>query len=275
MPELTTFTPTPLEQAWGLYATAVGSVEGGMGAPPSGWRLLYLVRGEALLGRHRLRVEAGEVVLLDSREGCDLVPDARRGCTLHHVDFGGAWMERWAGLDLFGTPPRVVRAGFDEGLLGGIVKLRELARNPPAGAGLLMAGALGDLLARLEIAGRQGVGEGRQGRLVNDARRILADPAGDRLNLEAAASELGVSYSWFRRSFRAQTGLAPQRYRLLLRLDRACRMLEDSRLTIGAVARALGFSSQAYFARMFRRETGLSPSVWRSKRVNLRGDSGT
>jgi len=274
MPELTTFAPTALEEAWGLYATAVGSVEGAMGAPSGGWRLLYLVRGEALLGRHRLRVEAGEVVLLDGREACDLVPDPERGCTLHHVDFGGEWMERWAGLDLFGTPPRVVRAGFDEGLLGGIVKLRELARNPPSGAGLLMAGVLGDLLARLEIAGRQGGAEGRRGRLVRDARRILADPAGDRLNLEAAAAELGVSYSWFRRSFRAQTGLAPQRYRLLLRLDRACRLLADSSLTVGAVAEALGFSSQAYFARMFRRETGLSPTVWRSKRVNLEGHSG-
>ncbi|WP_306599442.1 AraC family transcriptional regulator [Geothrix sp. 21YS21S-2] len=274
MPELTTFAPTALEEAWGLYATAVGSMEGVMGAPSGGWRLLYLVRGEALLGRHRLRVEAGEVVLLDGREACDLVPDPVRGCTFHHVDFGGAWMERWAGLDLFGTPPRVVRAGFDEGLLGAIVKLRELARNPPPGAGLLMAGVLGDLLARLEIAGRQGGAEGRRGRLVRDARRILADPAGDRLNLEAAAAELGVSYSWFRRSFRAQTGLAPQRYRLLLRLDRACRMLADSSLTVGAVAEALGFSSQAYFARMFRRETGLSPTVWRSKRVNLGGDSG-
>ncbi len=275
MPELATFAPSPLEEAWGLYATAVGSVEGGMDAPATGWRLVYLVRGEALLGRRPERVEAGEVVLLDGKGGCGLVPDARRGCTLHHVDFGGAWMERWAGLDLFGTLPRVVRAGFDESLLGAIVKLRELARDPRPGAGLLMAGVLGDLLARLEIAARQGEGEGRRGRLVRDARRILADPAVDRLNLEAAAAELGVSYSWFRRSFRAQTGLAPQRYRLLLRLDRACRMLADSSLTVGAVAQALGFSSQAYFARMFRRETGLSPTVWRSKRVNLEGRSGT
>ena len=278
MAELRIFTPTPQEEAWGLHVTAVGSVDAGMGGAASGWRLLYLVRGEALLslpGRRRQRVEAGEVVLLDEREGCFLTPDPQRGCRLHHVDFAGALLERWASLDLFGTLPRVIKAGFDEALLGGIVKLRELARNPPPGAGLLMAGLLGNLLARLEVSGRQGGGDGRQGRMVQDARRILGDPEGDRLNLEAAASELGVSYSWFRRCFRAQTGLAPQRYRLLQRLERACQMLTDSSLSVGEVAAAMGFSSQAYFARMFRKETGLSPSVWRSKRVNQTGHSGT
>jgi AraC-like DNA-binding protein len=278
MPEFPALALTPMEEAWGLYVTAVGSVEGGMDAPGAGWRLLYLVRGEALLalpGRRRQRVEAGEVVLLDDREGGGLTPDPQRGCTLHHVDFAGALLDRWTDLDLFGTLPRVIKAGFDEALLGGIVKLRELGRNPPPEAGLLRTGVLGELMARLEIAGRLGVGGGRQGRMVRDARRILGDPEGDRLNLEAAAAELGVSYSWFRRCFRAQTGLAPQRYRLLQRLDRACRMLADSALPVGAVAAALGFSSQAYFARMFRRETGLSPSVWRAKRVNLGGAAGT
>lgn len=268
MAELRSFTPTPQEVAWGLFVTAVGSVEEGLGAPAEGWRLLYLVRGEALLaarGRRRQRVEAGEVILLDARPGCRVVPDPQRGCTMHQVDLGGALVERWSGLDLFGTLPRVVKAGFDEALLGGIVKLRDLARNPSPGAGLLRTGILGDLMARLELAGRLG-GGGRKGRLVEDARRILGDPEGDRLNLEAAAAELGVSYSWFRRCFRSQTGQSPQRYRLLRRLDQACRMLADSALPVREVAATLGFSSQAYFARMFRKETGLSPTVWREKR---------
>lgn len=278
MPEVRIHAITPQEEAWGLYVTAMGSDEKGIGGPASGWRVAYLVRGEALLsvpGRRRQRVEAGDVVLLDERGGCGLAPHPQRGCRVHFVDFAGAWMERWAALDLFGPLPRVIKAGFDEALLGGIANLRELARNPPPGAGLLMAGILGNLLARLEIAGRPGSGDGRQGQMVADARRILGDPDGDRLNLEAAAAELGVSYSWFRRCFRAQTGLAPQRYRLLNRLDRACQLLADSGLPVGEVAAALGFSSQAYFARMFRKETGFSPTVWRSKRVNQTGTSST
>jgi len=131
----------------------------------------------------------------------------------------------------------------------------------------MMGGALSDLLARLETAARMGGGTGRQRELVQGARRLLSDPDWNQTGLENLASELGVSYSWFRRSFQNQTGFTPQRFRGLQRLDRACQLLADSGQSIGAIARELGFSSQAYFARMFRKETGLSPSVWRASQL--------
>jgi AraC-like DNA-binding protein len=261
------FPPGPQDEAWGLYVTAIGSGDGTLAGPASGWRLHYLVRGSALLtvpGRRRQRVEAGDVVLLDGARGGLLSPDPQRCCRIHHLDFGGAWMERWVEAGFFGSLPRVVRAGFDESLLGLVAKLAALARNPPPGAGRLLAGILGDLLARLEWAGRAGAGAGGR-ELVREARRLLEDPERDRLGLEAAAEELGVSYSWFRRSFRAQMGMAPQRFRLLQRLDRACQLLGDTSLPVGEIARRLGFSSQAYFARMFRKEMGLTPSLWRAR----------
>lgn len=274
MADLRTFVPSPQEQAWGLCLTAAGASSAVLGPPERGWRLIYLVRGGAALalpGRRRQRVEAGDAVLLDGRSGATLAPSPRRGCSAHFLDFEGAMPERWAALDLFGTLPRVIRAGFDELLMDGLVRLRELAGAPQPGAGLLRSGVLAELLARLEVAGRRDLDESPQKRLAREARRLLADPESGRLNLEAAAAALGVSYSWFRRCFRAQTGLAPHGYRLRRRLEQACRMLADTALPVGEVAAALGFSSQAYFARMFRKETGLSPSVWRAKRLNLKG----
>ena len=260
------FAPTSRDELWGLYVTALGSGTEPGGAPVSGWRLHYLVRGAAALsvpGRRRQRVEAGDVVLLDARAGCALVPDPLRPCRIHTVDFGGESAARWMGAALFGKPPRVVRVGFDENLLGLLVKMVELALEPVPDANRLLAGLLANLMARLEVAARLGSGGGRQGRLVQDARRILSDPQQDGLGLETAAQELGVSYSWFRRAFRVQTGHPPHRFRHLQRLERACQLLSDSSLSVGEISRRLGFSSQAYFARMFRKETGLSPSVWR------------
>jgi AraC-like DNA-binding protein len=172
-------------------------------------------------------------------------------------------MARWEEAGFFGALPRVVRAGFDESLLGLMAKLVELARNPSPHSGRLMAGALGHLLARLECTTRAGSGVGRQRGLIQDACRLLGDPERNRLGLETFSEDLGVSYSWFRKSFRAHTGLTPQRYRLLQQLDRACQLLSDTGLPVGAIAERLGFSSQAYFARRFRKETGFSPTVWR------------
>jgi AraC-like DNA-binding protein len=260
--------PTPQDQAWGLFVTAVGSGDELPAMAGGGWRLHFLVRGTVLLaapGRRRQRLEAGEVVLTDAR--ATLTPELQTTCRMHFVDFDGEWMERWMAAGLFGPLPRVIRTGFDEHLLGLIVRLVELARNQPPEAGRMMGGVLSHLLARLESAARLGSALDRQGELVRGARRLLSDPDRDHTRLDSMAAELGVSYSWFRRSFQAQTGFTPQRFRGLQRLDRACQLLADSAQPVGAIARELGFSSQAYFARMFRKETGLSPSVWRANQL--------
>jgi AraC-like DNA-binding protein len=267
---LWTFQPAPQDEAWGLYVTAIGS---GEDLPPlggQGWRLHFLVRGTAGLlvpGRRRLRLEAGEVLLLEAAGEAVLVPETQSTCRIHFVDFAGSWMERWMETGFFGPLPRIIRSGFDEHLLGLIVRLVELAKNPPPDVGRMMGGALSHLLARLESATRQGSGAGRQRELVQDARQLLSDPEWDHTGLESLATELGVSYSWFRRSFQTQTGFTPQRFRGLRRLDRACQLLVDSRLSIGEIAQTLGFSSQAYFARAFRKETGLTPSLWRANQL--------
>jgi len=249
---------------------AIASGEDQPGAPPTRWRLKCIVRGAATLaapGRRRQRVEAGDVVLSSAASGGSLVPDPDQPCRIHQVDFGGAWMERWEEAGFFGVLPRVIRVGFDESLLGLMVKLVELAKTPVPDSGRLMAGALSHLLARLECVTRTGNSVGRQHGLIQDAYRLLGDPERNRMGLESFSEDLGVSYSWFRKSFRAHTGLTPQRYRLLQQLDRACQLLGDTGLPVGTIAERLGFSSQAYFARRFRKETGFSPTVWRRQLV--------
>ncbi len=261
---------TSQDEAWGLFVTAIGSGDTLPILSGSGWRLHFLVRGTAGLvvpGRRKQKLEAGEVLLLDARGEADLQPEAQTTCRIHFVDFDGTWMERWLSLGFFGSLPKVIRTGFDEHLLGLIVRLVELAKNPPPDVGRMMGGALSNLLARLESATRQGSGTGCQRELVHGARQLLSDPEWDRAGLEALASELGVSYSWFRRSFQTQTGFTPQRFRGLRRLDQACQLLTDSSMSISDVAKILGFSSQAYFARAFRKETGLAPSVWRANQL--------
>lgn len=89
---------TPLDEAWGLYVSAMASGEEQPGPPPARWRLKCIVRGTATLvapGRRRQRVEAGDVVLSSASSGGTLVSDPDQSCRIHQVDFGGAWMERW------------------------------------------------------------------------------------------------------------------------------------------------------------------------------------
>ena len=49
------------------------------------------------------------------------------------------------------------------------------------------------------------------------------------------------------------------------RVTAACRLLEETGLSVEEVARAVGFSEGGYLIRVFRRETGLTPAAYRAK----------
>jgi AraC-like DNA-binding protein/quercetin dioxygenase-like cupin family protein len=80
--------------------------------------------------------------------------------------------------------------------------------------------------------------------------------------LEAAA-RLGLNYDSLRHRFRRETGLAPKRFLLELRIQRAKQLLLISRLSVKEIAATVGFSDAHHFSRCFTERMGLSPLHWR------------
>ncbi len=72
-----------------------------------------------------------------------------------------------------------------------------------------------------------------------------------------------ISESQLRRNLHKATGLNPNEYLLLLRLNQAKNELSYSRKTIKQIAEECGFSSPYYFTRRFTSHFGLSPTAWR------------
>lgn len=81
--------------------------------------------------------------------------------------------------------------------------------------------------------------------LLNKAKLTLLARSQEEVDLAALAKELGLSYSSFRRAFRASTGQPPRQYLLAIRINRAKALLQESGRKIGAIASAVGFSSAA------------------------------
>ncbi|WP_043652171.1 helix-turn-helix transcriptional regulator [Nocardia thailandica] len=89
-----------------------------------------------------------------------------------------------------------------------------------------------------------------------------ADP-GREWTVEALAQVALASRSGFAARFQAATGSTPGRYLTRLRVERAQLFLADHEVSVGAVARRLGYRSETAFGRAFRRHTGHTPSEWR------------
>ena len=52
-------------------------------------------------------------------------------------------------------------------------------------------------------------------------------------------------------------------YRLQLLHERACRLLQNTKLSIKEIAFQLGYESQNYFSRTFKNTKGISPAHYR------------
>lgn len=77
------------------------------------------------------------------------------------------------------------------------------------------------------------------------------------------AARAGLSRSAFASRFTTVLGEPPGRYLALLRLHRAADLLTTTTTPVSAVARKVGYDSEAAFSRAFRREFGYSPRGWR------------
>jgi len=84
----------------------------------------------------------------------------------------------------------------------------------------------------------------------------------------ALAKSCGVSYSTLRTTFRIETGNTLGRYQLGLRLDEACRLLVDSKLSITEIAERTGFCNQKYFSSLFKRKIGAPPFLYRQRHTH-------
>jgi len=97
----------------------------------------------------------------------------------------------------------------------------------------------------------------------------VLDHIEDTLESDTPLSDLaaltGLSVSHFSHAFNAAYGIAPHRYILRRRIDKAKTLLGTSDSTIAAISSRVGFSSQSRFTQLFSRHTGLTPSAYRLK----------
>ena len=102
---------------------------------------------------------------------------------------------------------------------------------------------------------------------VTQSINFMLDHLTRKLKLEEIAAETGLSVSHFSRIFRTRTGHSPIDYFIQLKVQRACRLLDNSGWMIADVARELGFDDQFYFSRVFRKVMGMSPAEYRKRDI--------
>lgn len=83
--------------------------------------------------------------------------------------------------------------------------------------------------------------------------------------LDELAEISNFSKYYFTRQFKEATGYTPIDYFVRLKIQKACELLENSRMSISQISSELRFSTPYYFSITFKRITGMSPSNYRKR----------
>jgi len=105
-------------------------------------------------------------------------------------------------------------------------------------------------------------------------REHVAVNLAEELRVAELAALAGMSVSGFAHWFRRCAGVSPHAYVLGARIALAKRLLEGSDRSLGSIALAVGFSSQACLNVRFRSCDGVTPGEYRALRSRNAKDNG-
>jgi LacI family transcriptional regulator len=107
------------------------------------------------------------------------------------------------------------------------------------------------------------VGEREREAELTYAMKVIADQAGNGLNVNEVVEELNMSRSTLHREFINTIGRTPSQEIARVRLERAKEMLGKTKMPIWRIATMLGYPSQGNFTTFFKTQTGMTPLAFR------------
>lgn len=99
----------------------------------------------------------------------------------------------------------------------------------------------------------------------NIKRYILSHLEDSTLRVDDLCAEFALSHTQFYRKTKSLTGMGPNEFLRMLRLQKSKELLADPSLSITDITYAVGFSSPSYFTKCFRDVYGMTPSEYREK----------
>jgi signal transduction histidine kinase/DNA-binding response OmpR family regulator/ligand-binding sensor domain-containing protein len=97
-------------------------------------------------------------------------------------------------------------------------------------------------------------------------RQLLEDNLSESdFNVKKLSSDLNISTTHLYRKLKALTGLSPVEFIRIFKLQKACKLLSNTNLSIKEIGYSLGFNNLSYFVKCFREQFNVTPSAFRQK----------
>jgi len=231
--------------------------------------LIYNVHGKGVISTVGLRQELlpNHFFIIPSGIPHAYYADDQNPWSIYWIHFAGTKSRLFSGT---GCQPVCIERGQNSRINDRIDLFREIFRNLERGFSLETLEytnlCLHHLLASFtHLRQFRLVKEGMEKDPVSQGINFMLENLERKLKLEEMADEVKLSASHFSRLFTGRTGHSPINYFIQLKIQRACRLLDNSDRSIAEVAREMGFEDQFYFSRLFRKVMNMSPRLYRKR----------
>lgn len=276
------------DELWGLFVTTIGLqltppdvpypskdhpsaywFDPGTGRILHEYQLIYVTKGEGIFQSAHcgsIKICAGSVIMLFPEEWHTYRPDKKTGWEVYWIGFNGSNIDRLLDNYFFSKSQPVMDIGFNENLIGLYRQGIDIANYQKTAFQAMLAGIAQLLLGAVFYIDKNNSFRDKDVITRIDQARVLIRENIDRGQaLEEIASQLNMSYSWFRRLFKQYTGFAPAQYQLEIKIQKAKELLASTAMPVKEIAYELNFESAGYFITFFKSKTGISPKAYRNK----------
>ncbi len=101
---------------------------------------------------------------------------------------------------------------------------------------------------------------------IDAVETLMRDNLHQDLSLDTLAHYAQLSKFHFAKKFKELTDTAPIQHFINMKIQQACRRLDNSDVSIKVIASELGYNDPYYFSRLFKKVIGLSPKQYRDSR---------
>jgi AraC-like DNA-binding protein len=233
------------------------------------YQVIYIIRGEGHFESTNCKkqnIKSGTVIMLFPGEWHRYKPDKDIGWDEYFIGISGKIIDNLVHQRFFSLESPIMRIGFNEHFFDVFNDIINKVKLETTGFQAILSGSVLHLLGHLHAILKESHLEDKCfEKTINKAKVMLRANITRNYSPEDVADELEVGYSWFRKTFKIYTGMAPGQYFIQLKIQKAKEMLADPQLTVKSISYTLNFESTDYFSRLFKEKTGLTPIQFRSQ----------
>ena len=234
------------------------------------YQLLYLVEGEGIFtSDHQkpIKIKAGDIFLLFPGEWHSYYPVSHKTWKSYWIGYMGRNMDDRVRAGFLSPEKPIYHVGYSSMIVSLYDSALNAALEEAAYVQQTLAGIVNHLIGLMYSLERNIIlsKDTERVEMMNRARLRIREALESPLSIQEIASEMGISYSNFRKLFKEFTGISPALYQQALKIQRAKELLSTTDLTIKEIAYKLYFESPDYFSSKFKAKTGQKPSDFRQQ----------